>query len=63
MVNPLGNILIDDKLYNLDEWENKGGIGIFFNKDNLDVDTKGKTNTKYPKISSLNILLQDKIDI
>lgn len=63
MVNPLDNILIDDKLYNLDEWVNKGGKAIFFNKNNEDIDIKGKNNTKYSKISSLDILLQDRIDI
>lgn len=63
MVKHSGNILIDDKLYNLDEWKNKGGKAIFFNKNNEDIDIKGKTNTKYPKISSLDILLQDRIDI
>ena len=62
MVNPLGNILIDDKVYNLDEWSKKGGIGIFFNKDNSDVDIKGVKNTKYKKICNLNMIL-DEIDI
>ena len=63
MVKHSGNILIDDKLYNLDEWVNKGGKAIFFNKNNEDIDINGKNNTKYPKISSLDILLQDRIDI
>ena len=30
VVSAEGNILIDDKVYNLDEWESKGGISIFF---------------------------------
>ena len=57
MVRPEGNILIDDKVYNLDEWNSKGGISIFFNKDNNDIDIYGKTNVKYKKISDLNMLL------
>ena len=63
MVNPKGNILIDDKVYNLDEWNSKGGISIFFNKNNNDIDIYGKTNTKYKKINDLSILLNDKDEL
>lgn len=56
LVNPFGNILIDDNISNLNEWHNKGGIPIYFNKDNLDVDTWGITNEIYPKIKSLKQL-------
>ena len=59
MVSAKGNILIDDKVYNLEEWENKGGISIFFNKDNLDFDVRGNKNTKYKKINSLDLLCND----
>lgn len=59
MVNPKDNILIDDKVYNLDEWSSKGGISIFFNKDNNDIDYYGKINTKYKKISDLSMLIND----
>ncbi len=62
VVSVRGNILIDDKVYNLDEWVDNGGIGIFFNKDNLDYDVRGNENTKYKKINSLVILCND-IDI
>lgn len=62
VVSVRGNILIDDKVYNLDEWVDNGGIGIFFNKDNLDYDIRGNENTKYKKINSLVILCND-IDI
>lgn len=62
MVNAKGNILIDDKLYNLDEWEEHGGISIFFNKDNLDYDVRGNKNTKYIKICNLDILVNDNLD-
>ena len=62
MVSAKGNILIDDKLYNLDEWEEHGGIAIFFNKDNLDYDVRGNKNTKYKKICKLDILTNNNID-
>ena len=60
IVRSKDNILIDDKVYNLDEWNSKGGISIFFNKDNNDIDIYGKINTKYKKISDLSMLLNDK---
>ena len=56
IVNPIGNILIDDTLAVLDDWKEKGGIAIFFNKDNLDIDGSGRINKDYPKISSLEYL-------
>lgn len=62
IVNAKDNILIDDKLYNLDEWEEQGGISIFFNKDNLDYDVRGNKNTKYKKIYNLDLLINDNID-
>lgn len=62
MVNAKGNILIDDKVYNLDEWSNNGGIAIFFNKDNFDYDVRGNKNTKYKKICNLDFLIGDNID-
>ena len=62
MVNAKGNILIDDKIYNLDQWIENGGIAIFFNKDNLDYDVRGNKNTKYKKIYNLDFLIDDNID-
>lgn len=62
MISAKGNILIDDKLYNLDEWEEHGVIAIFFNKDNLDYDVRGNKNTKYKKICKLDILSNNNID-
>lgn len=59
MVSAKGNILIDDKVYNLEEWESNGGISIFFNKDNLDYDVRGNRNIKYKKINDLSLLLDD----
>ena len=59
IVNPKGNILVDDKVYNLDEWHCKGCISLFFNKDNKDIDIYGKRNTKYKKINNLEFLIND----
>ncbi|MBQ2946603.1 MAG: hypothetical protein IJE04_01960 [Bacilli bacterium] len=56
VVDPCGNILVDDTVHNLDDWKEEGGIPIFFNKDNLDIDGWGKENKKYPKIKSLDYL-------
>lgn len=56
VVDPRGNLLVDDTVHNLDDWKEQGGISIFFNKDNLDVDGWGKGNSKYPKIKSLDYL-------
>ena len=54
VVDPYGNILIDDTVHILDDWKEKGGIPIFFNKNNLDIDGWGRTNTKYVKVKSLD---------
>lgn len=62
VVSARGNILIDDKIYNLEQWEEKGGIPIFFNKNNNDYDVRGKKNIKYKKIFNLDILTDDNID-
>lgn len=60
VVKAKGNILIDDKIYNLDKWSEAGGISLFFNKDNHNFDIYGRENTKYPIISDLSILLEQK---
>lgn len=57
VVNAYGNILIDDKIVNLDSWSNSGGISIYFNKDSKDTDIHGDINTKYPMISDLSCLI------
>ena len=55
VVEAEGNILIDDAIMNLDDWEASGGRGIYFNKEGLDVDSWGRRNTKpYQKILSLH---------
>lgn len=56
VVNARGNILIDDSLFNLEDWEKASGIPIFFNKDGLDVDGWGETNKKFIKTRTLEIL-------
>ena len=56
IVDPKGNILVDDTIHNLEDWEEQGGISIFFNKDNSDTDGRGNVNSKYPKIESLEYL-------
>lgn len=57
VVNAHGNVLIDDKLVNLDSWSNSGGISIYFNKDGHDIDIHGEINIKYPMISDLSCLI------
>lgn len=56
IVDPRGKVLVDDTVHNLDDWYQAGGIPIFFNKNNEDIDGWGKTNTKYQKIKSLRQL-------
>lgn len=60
VVKASGNILIDDKLYNLHKWTEAGGISIFFNQHGENTDFYGEENTKYPMISDLTILLDEK---
>lgn len=50
------NILIDDTVHNLDDWFLDGGIPIYFNKDNLDIDGWNTQNKNYLKIKSLEYL-------
>ena len=57
VVNAYGNVLIDDKIVNLDSWSNSGGISIYFNKNSKDTDIHGDINTKYPMISDLSCLI------
>lgn len=54
MVNVKNNTLIDDSLFNLDEWVEYGGKVLFFNKDNSNYDNWHKENVKgYQKIMTL----------
>ena len=52
-VDPHNNILIDDDIKNLEEWEQHGGIAIFFNKDLNNYDSYGKKNNKFVIINDL----------
>ena len=56
IVDAHNNILIDDRLHNLDVWIANGGHAIFFNKDNLNYDEWHQENVHYPKIRTLNNL-------
>ena len=51
--NPHENILIDDDLKNLEEWEQKGGISIFFNKNLDNCDSYGNKNNNFIIINDL----------
>lgn len=57
VVSAYGNVLIDDKIVNLNSWSNSGGISIYFNKDSKDTDIHGDINTRYPMISDLSCLI------
>ena len=63
VVSAFGNVLIDDKVSNLDSWSERGGISIFFNKDSKDTDIHGVRNTLYPMISDLSCLVNGIEDI
>lgn len=52
-VDPHNNILIDDDIKNLEEWEQYGGIAIFFNKDLNNYDSYGNNNDKFIIINDL----------
>jgi len=56
IVSAEGNILIDDTVHNLEDWEKDKGYPIFFNKENKDVDGWNRVNTKYKKINTLEYL-------
>lgn len=51
-----GCILVDDLIKNLDDWSNKGGISIFFDRYGTNIDALGVKNTKYESTNSLEIL-------
>lgn len=51
-----GNILVDDAIFNLDDWVKCKGIPIFFDNYGTNKDGWGKENTKYTRTRSLDIL-------
>ena len=50
------NILIDDTVHNLVDWEKSNGIPIYFNKDESLIDPWGNKNEKYKMIKTLELL-------
>ena len=56
VVSANGNILVDDAVFNLDEWTLAGGKSIFFDNKGTNVDGWGVENTKYVRTRSLDIL-------
>ena len=54
VVDARGNYLLDDGLWNLDEWNSVGGIPLFMDPDEDGYDPWGKPNiNNYPKVKSL----------
>ncbi len=51
-----GNILVDDAIFNLEEWQSSQGIPIFFDNNGTNIDGWGVENKKYTRTRSLNIL-------
>lgn len=56
VVDAKNNILVDDAVFNLDEWAMAGGIPIFFDNRGNNIDGFGVENKKYIKTRTLNIL-------
>ena len=50
------NILVDDAIFNLNEWAIAGGIPIFFDTYDSNIDGWGVANKKYTKTRTLEIL-------
>jgi len=58
MVDPVGSRLVDDNLWNLVGWEEKGGIPIFFDMDDNNIDSWNRENTYgYKRVLDLSSLL------
>ena len=50
-----GNILVDDSLKNLSEWNSNGGYPMFFDKDNNNVDSWGIYNSScYQRVKRID---------
>ena len=56
VVNAKDNILVDDSLFNCDDWYQAGGMPIFFDTRGTNTDGWGVPNTKYKKTRTLDIL-------
>ena len=60
MVDARGNILVDDCLYNLSDWESNKGKPIFFDYDDDNFDSWHQENVQgYQKIKKLSIYRED----
>ncbi len=59
IVDARGNILVDDCLKNLDEWNNCDGKSIFFDMDNDNIDSWHQPNKKgYQRVLSLSTFVK-----
>lgn len=56
VVDAFENVLLDDAVFNLDEWKEAGGIPIFFDNYGTNIDGWGVENKKYVRTRSLDIL-------
>ena len=56
VVEAEGNVLVDDAIFNLDEWVIAKGIPIFFDNYGTNIDGWGVENKKYVRTRSLEIL-------
>lgn len=55
VVNPNGNILVDDSLRNLDEWCECRGYPMFFDKNDNNIDSWGVyNNNNYKRVRKIN---------
>ena len=60
VVNAHGNILFDDTLSNLEQWQKEGGIALFFDSKGTNIDSYNIKNDKFKKIDDLNFLFSSK---
>lgn len=59
VVDAKANYLIDDALFNLNEWLDMGGKSIFFDQNDDGYDIWGKSNkNNYQKIKSLKEIIK-----
>lgn len=56
IVDPHGNILVDDTVHNLDSWVLNGGEGYYFNFNGNLVDPWGNENKNYELVTNLQQL-------
>lgn len=52
-VEVIGNVLIDDDLKNLKDWQEHGGIAIYFNENLMNRDSYGNINEEFTIINDL----------